>query len=74
MHTYGLTCAQSIKICFYMMVLDANFTMRGVASSANSYANYHYDIYQDTFSTCQYLRHTVSIGFHGFILIFFQSP
>ena len=49
-HTYGLTCGQSI-ICFYMMGLGANFTMREVASSANSYANCHYDIYQDTFST-----------------------
>ena len=29
----------------------ANFTMRQVASSANSCANYHYDIYKDTFST-----------------------
>ena len=44
--TYG----QSI-ICFYMIGLGANFTMREVASSANSYANCHYDIYQDTFST-----------------------
>ena len=33
----------------------ANFTMREVASCANSYANRHYDIYQ-------YLRHTVYIG------------
>ena len=33
------------------MGLGANFTMREVASSANSYANCHYDIYQDTFST-----------------------
>ena len=41
----------------------ANFTMREVASCANSYANCHYDIYQ-------YLRHTVYIGngFHGVIL------
>ena len=38
-------------ICFYMMGLGANFTMSKVASSANSYANCHFDIYQDTFST-----------------------
>ena len=50
MHTYSLTYDRSI-ICFYMMRLGANFTMRKVASSANSYANCHYDIYQDTFST-----------------------
>ena len=48
-HTVGLTYGQSV-ICFYMMGLGANFTMREVASSANSYANCHYDIYQDTFS------------------------
>ena len=35
--------------CFYMMGLGANFTIREVAYSANSYANCHYDIYQDTF-------------------------
>ena len=57
MHTYSLTYGQSI-ICFYMMGLGANFTMREVASSANSCANCHYDIYQDTFSTSD----TVSIG------------
>ena len=34
-----------------MMGLGANFTLWEVASSANSYANFHYDIYQDTFST-----------------------
>ena len=34
-----------------MMGLGANFTMREVASSANSYANCKYDIYQDTFIT-----------------------
>ena len=33
--TYSLTYGQSI-ICFYMMGLGANFTMREVASSANS--------------------------------------
>ena len=32
------------------MGLGANFTMREVASSANSYANCHYDIDLDTFS------------------------
>ena len=45
-HIYSLTYGQSI-----MMRLAANFTMREVASSVNSYANYHYDIYQDTFGT-----------------------
>ena len=34
-----------------MMGLGANFTMEEVASSANSYANCHYDIYWNTFST-----------------------
>ena len=29
----------------------ANFTTREDTSSANSYANCHYDIYQDTFNT-----------------------
>ena len=39
-------------LCFYMMgALGANFTMREVASSDNSCANCHYDIYQDTLST-----------------------
>ena len=33
------------------MGLGVNFTMREAASSANSYANCQYDIYQDTFST-----------------------
>ena len=33
------------------MGLGANFTMREVASSANSYTNCHYDIFQGTFST-----------------------
>ena len=37
-HTYSLTYGQSIMICFYMMGLGANFLMRKVASSANSYA------------------------------------
>ena len=32
-------------VCFYMMELGANFTMKEVASSANNYANCHYDIY-----------------------------
>ena len=49
MHIYSLTYGQSIMKCFYMMGLGANFTIREVAYSANSYANYHYDIYQDTF-------------------------
>ena len=51
MHTYDLTCGQSIVTCFYMMEIGANFTMREVASSAKSYANCHYDLYQKTFST-----------------------
>ena len=34
-----------------MIGLGPNLTMREVASSANGYANCHYDIYQDTFST-----------------------
>ena len=69
-HIYNLTYGQSI-ICFYMMGLGANFTMREVAYSANSYANCHHDIYQDTFSTedTQFLW---VIGFHGFILIVFS--
>ena len=50
-HIYGLTYGQSIMICFYMIGFGANFTMREVASSVSSYANCHYDIYQDTFST-----------------------
>ena len=33
------------------MGLGANFTMREAASSARSYANYQYGIYQDIFST-----------------------
>ena len=67
-HTYSLTYGQSI-ICFYLMGLHANFTMMEVASSANSYANCHYDIYQDTFGKTQFLQLT---GFHGFILIVFS--
>ena len=51
MHIYSSTYGQSI-ISFYMMgLLGANFTLREVASSINSYANCHYDIYQDTSST-----------------------
>ena len=67
MHIYSLTYGQSVMICFYMIGLSANFTMREVASSANIYANCHYDIYQDTFSPedTQFLQ---VIGFHGFIL------
>ena len=34
-----------------MIGFDANFPMREVVSSANSCANCHYDIYQDTFYT-----------------------
>ena len=49
-YTYSLTCGQYI-ICFFMIGLGANFTIREVASSANSCANCHYDIYQNTFST-----------------------
>ena len=33
------------------MALGANFTMREAESSDRSYANYHYGIYQETFST-----------------------
>ena len=43
-HKYSLTYGQSV-ICFYMMGLGANFTMREIASSANRHANCHYDIY-----------------------------
>ena len=50
MHPYSLTYGQYI-ICFYMKGLGDNFTMKEVVSSANSCANCHYDIYQDTFST-----------------------
>ena len=38
-HTYSLT------------YVGANLTIREVASSANSYANCHYDICQSTFSS-----------------------
>ena len=34
-----------------MMGRGANFTMREVVSSANSYAYCRYDIYQNSFST-----------------------
>ena len=64
MHTYGLTYGQPI-ICFDRVELGANFTLREVASSANSYANCHYDIYQDTF---------YSLGFHDSILLVFNLP
>ena len=50
LHPYSLTYGQSI-LCFYIMGLGANFTTREVASSANSCANCHYDIYEDTCST-----------------------
>ena len=50
MQTFSLTYGQTI-ICFYMMFLyDVTFTMREVASRANTYADCHY-IYHDTFST-----------------------
>ena len=39
-HTYGFSYGQSI-ICFYMIGLGVNFTMREVASCANSYDNCH---------------------------------
>ena len=40
-----------VSPCFhYTVLVRANFTMREVASRANSYSNLHYDIYQDTFS------------------------
>ena len=66
-HTCGLTCGQSIMTCFYMMRLGANFIMREVASSANSCADCHYDIYHRTHSVLktQFLQ---VIVFHGFIL------
>ena len=50
MHTCGLTRGQSI-ISFYMIGLGANFTMREVVSSVNSYENCYQDVYQDTLST-----------------------
>ena len=57
------------------MELGANFTMREVASSANSYADCHYDILYLS-RHIQYLRQTVSIGnrFPWFYLNCFQSP
>ena len=49
---YQLHNEGSCMIYFYMMGLGGtNFTMREVPFSANTYPNYHYDIYQDTFST-----------------------
>ena len=57
MHIYSLAYGQAIicyMICYYdiyMMGLGANFTMRENTSSTYSYANCHYDIYQDTLST-----------------------
>ena len=45
---------------YYMFLYDGpNFTMREVASSANTYADCHY-IYHNTH--IQYLRHKVSVG------------
>ena len=74
-HTVGLTYGQSIT-CFYMIKLGIKFTMREdtTDNSTNSYADCHYDIYQDTFSS--YLRHTVSIGnrFPWLYINYFQSP
>ena len=74
-HTVSLTYGQSIT-CFYMIELGIKFTMREdtTDNSANSYADCHYDIYQDTFSS--YLRHTVSIGnrFPWLYINYFQSP
>ena len=62
----------SVYYDVFMMGLGANFTMEKVAFSANSFANCHYDIHQDTLSTnTQFLE---VIGFHGFILIVFSLP
>ena len=57
------------------MRLGANFTMREVASSANSYADCHYDILYLS-RHIQYLRQTVSIcnRFPWFYLNCFQFP
>ena len=60
-HTVGLTYGQS-AIYFYMMGLGANFTMREVASSANSYANCHYDIRTHSVGLLKTHTHTVSVG------------
>ena len=50
-HICSLTDGQCI-VCFCRMgLLGADFTSREVASSVNSYANCHYDIYPDIFST-----------------------
>ena len=54
-HTYSLTYGQSI-ICFYMMGLGANFTMKEVASSANSHASCHYDICSVRKNVCMFLK------------------
>ena len=72
MHTYSLTYGQSVMICFYMMGLGANFTIREVASSANNYANCDYDLS----GHIQYLRHTVSISnrFSWLYIYCSQSP
>ena len=55
------------------MGFGANFFIREVASSANNYANCHYGIYQDTFSS-EDTQFLLVIGFHGFILIVFSLP
>ena len=71
-HKYSLTYGLSIVICFYMMGLDANVTMREVTCSANSHGNCHYDLS----GHIQYLRHTVSIGnrFPWLYINCIQSP
>ena len=71
-HRYSLTYGLSIMICFYMMGLGANFTMREVTCSANSHGNCHYDLS----GHIQYLRHTVSIGnrFPWLYINCIQSP
>ena len=57
-HMYILTYGQSV-ICFYIMGLGANFTMREVVSSANICANCYYNYIS---GHIEYLRHSVSIG------------
>ena len=54
-HKYSLTYGQSV-ICFYMMGLGANFTMREIASSANRHANCHYDIYSVRKNVSMFLK------------------
>ena len=45
-----ITYGEFVMIGFYLIGLGANLTMREVESSPNSYANCHYDSYQDTLS------------------------